>query len=123
MSNEFKRSDRIAGLIQRKLAEIIPQEVKDPRLPAFITISGVKVSGDLKHAKVYFTVLNHDPAETAVVLNAAASFLRTALGRTLTIRSVPLLQFIYDESIEYARKLSKLMDDVLPDENDGKTSD
>ena len=122
MSSDFKRSDRIGGLIQRKLAEIIPQEVKDPRLPAFVTISAVKVTGDLKQAKVYFTVLNHDPAETAVVLNSAAPFLRSALARTLTIRSVPQLHFLYDESIEYARKLGILIDGVLPDHDDDPES-
>ena len=47
-------------MIQRKLAQIIPQEIKDPRLPGFVTISAVKVAADLGHAKVYFTVLNED---------------------------------------------------------------
>lgn len=118
MSNEYKRSDRIAEMIQRKLAQIIQQEIKDPRMPAFVTISSVKVTSDLGHAKVYFTVFNNDPGETAAILNAAASFLRTALSRTITVRTVPQLHFIYDESIEYGRKLSKLIDDVIDNDNE-----
>lgn len=118
MSNEFKRSDRIGEMVQRKLAQIIQQEIKDPRMPAFVTISSVKVTADLGHAKVYFTVFNKDVGETAAILNAAASYLRTALARTLTIRTVPQLHFIYDESIEYGRKLSKLIDDVTVPDND-----
>lgn len=122
MSNEFKRSDRISEMVQRKLAQIIQQEIKDPRMPAFVTISSVKVTADLAHAKVYFTVLNNEAGETATILNSAASFLRTALSRTLTIRTVPQLHFIYDESIEYGRKLSKLIDDVTVLDNDNDQS-
>lgn len=112
----FKRSDRIAEMIQRKLSVLIPQVVKDPRLPSFLTISSVDVSSDLSLAKVYFTVFNADVLETAAILNAAASYLRKALARTMTIRTVPALHFIYDESIEYGRKLSKLINDL--DEKD-----
>ena len=86
MSNDFKRADRVAEMIQRKLSQIIQQEIKDPRLPAFVTISTVKVSADLGHAKVYFTVFNNeDVAQTATILNAAASYLRTALARSSKI--------------------------------------
>ena len=122
MSSDFKRSDRVAEMIQRKLSQIIQQEIKDPRMPAFVTISSVKVTSDLGHAKVYFTVFNSDVEETATILNTAASFLRTALARTIKSRTVPQLHFIYDESIEYGRRLSKLIDDVNPLENDDEQS-
>jgi ribosome-binding factor A len=124
MSHEFKRTDRIAQLMQRKLAQIIQQEVRDPRLPAFITISAVTVTKDLAHAKVYFTALNDDAGLSAVILNSAASYLRTALARTLTLRTVPQLHFILDESIAYGRDLSRLIDKVNPpDDQDDDTKD
>ncbi|SPX61608.1 ribosome-binding factor A [Legionella feeleii] len=91
MSKDFKRTDRVAEMMQRKLSQIIQQEIKDPRLPAFITISAVKVSADLGHAKVYFTVFNDDVKETAAILNAAASYLRSALARSVKLRTVPQL--------------------------------
>lgn len=114
MSNNFKRTDRIAEMIQRKLAQIIPLEVKDPRLKGIVTISAVKVAADLAHAKVYFTVINDDKTVVAGILNAAGSFLRTALARSITLRTVPQLHFVYDESIEYGERLSRLIDEVNP---------
>ncbi|HBI21867.1 MAG TPA: 30S ribosome-binding factor RbfA [Legionella sp.] len=118
MSTDFKRTDRIAEMMQRKLAQIIKQEVKDPRLPSFITISAVTVTKDLGHAKVYFTVLNDEAGMAEAILNAAASYLRSALARTLTLRTVPQLHFILDKSIEYGRHLSRLIDEVNPPEPD-----
>jgi len=126
MSNDFKRSDRVAEMIQRKLSQIIQQEIKDPRKPAFITISAVKVAADLAHAKVYFTLLDGDITETTAILNASARFLRSALARTITLRTVPQLHFIYDESIEYGRRLSRLIDDANDrdaDNNDDSSVD
>lgn len=114
MTSNFKRTDRIAEMIQRKLAQIIPLEVKDPRLKGFVTVSAVKVAADLGHAKVYFTVLSEDKELAANILNGSASYLRTALARSVTIRTVPRLHFIYDESIEYGERLSRLIDKVNP---------
>ncbi|KTD04546.1 30S ribosome-binding factor RbfA [Fluoribacter gormanii] len=114
MGHNFKRTDRVAEMIQRKLAQIIPMEVKDPRLTGFVTISAVKVAADLGHAKVYFTVLNDDKETAAAILNAAASYLRSALARSITLRTVPQLHFVYDESIEYGQRLSRLIDKVNP---------
>ncbi|KTD69720.1 MULTISPECIES: 30S ribosome-binding factor RbfA [Legionella] len=114
MGHHFKRTDRVAEMIQRKLAQIIPMEVKDPRLTGFVTISAVKVAADLGHAKVYFTVLNDDKKVAATILNAAASYLRGALARSITLRTVPQLHFVYDESIEYGQHLSRLIDKVNP---------
>ncbi len=117
MNNGFKRTDRIAEMMQRKLAQIIQTEVKDPRLTGFITISAVKVASDLSHAKVYFTVFNDDKDLAASILQGAASYLRTALARTIKLRTVPQLHFIYDASIEYGNKLSRLIDEVNPSDD------
>ena len=119
MSNAFKRTDRIAELMQRTLAQLIQQDIKIAGgVPIFITISAVKVSRDLGHANVYFTVFNQDPAETKVALTTAAPHLRTALAKTMTLRTVPQLHFIYDESIEYGKRLSRLIDNVNDIEKD-----
>lgn len=117
MSLTFKRTDRIAEMIQRKLSQIIYQEIKDPRLPSLITISSVTVTRDLSHAKVYFTVFNGEHAQAELILNAAASYLRTALARTLTFRIVPELHFTYDNSIEYAANLTRLINQANPDDD------
>lgn len=110
-----QRIERTAELIQRKLAQIIQQEIRDPRLTGLVTISAVEVSRDLSHAKIYFTVLSGDPQQATCILNAASKYLRTALARTLETRIVPDLHFVYDESIEYARRLNRLIDDNNPE--------
>lgn len=115
-STDYKRSERVSELVQRKLAEIIQLEVKDPRLPRFVTVSHVNVSDDMAIAKVYVTVLgDKEQALQAVdVLNNAASYLRTALARTIKLRIVPKLSFHFDETLEYGNRLSRLIDDVNP---------
>ena len=110
-------------MMQRKLAQIIQQEVKDPRLPSFITISAVTVTRDLGHAKIYFTALNDEAGMADTILNASASYLRSALARTLTLRTVPQLHFIHDKSIEYGRHLSRLIDQVNPPEQDDESKE
>ena len=120
MTNPFKRTDRIAEMMQRILAQIIQQEMKNRDFPNFITISAVTVARDLSHAKVYFTVFNDDPIETALKLNNAAGYLRSILAKSMTLRTVPQLHFIYDESIEYGKRLSRLIDDVNNTDKDNE---
>jgi ribosome-binding factor A len=120
MANDFKRTDRVSGLIQRKLAQIILTEVKDPRLPRIITVSAVKVSPDMSVAKIYITVLGEqsDSQITLDILTKASSFLRTVLARSIKLRIVPHLKFVYDESIEYGTKLRQLINEVAPINDD-----
>jgi ribosome-binding factor A len=119
MMNERKRTDRVAQMIQRKLAQIIQQEVKDPRLPRLTSVSAVKVSPDLSFAKVYITTLGDDEeAELAIeILNNATSFLRTALARTVKLRIVPQLSFVYDISLREGNRMSRLLNDIVPDDD------
>lgn len=112
MSKEFSRSLRIGEQIQRELAVLIQQEVKDPRL-GMVTISDVKMSPDLSHAKVYVTVLGGEQSaagDTLKALNHAAAFLRHELGRRVILRIVPQLHFVYDESQEKGARLVSLID-------------
>lgn len=117
-----KRIGRVEGVIKRNLAAIIQQDFRDTRLQGIVTLSDVTISRDLSHAKVYFTVLNGDPVETEEILNSSAPFLRGLLAKTLTTRTVPSLHFIFDQSIEYGKKLSKIIDDVNLD-NDQESDD
>ena len=110
MKTPSKRSQRVAELIQRTLAQLIQHELKDPRLPSWVTISSVEVSPDFSFAKVYFTALNSDPEQVLQVLNSASSYLRSQLGKVLTIRITPHLQFIFDSSLSYGRHMQDLID-------------
>jgi ribosome-binding factor A len=80
MPRDFKRSERVSGLLRRELAQMIQQEIKDPEV-GFVSLSDVEVSRDLEHAKVYVTVFNSEQAAVSIkALKRAAGFLRTRLG-------------------------------------------
>ena len=112
MSNA--RGARIADQIQRSLAELIRLEVRDPRV-GLVTLTGVELSRDQSHAKVFFTVMGAagDAEEAARGLARAAGFLRTELAHRLTIRKVPELHFEFDESVERGVRLSRLIDEAV----------
>ncbi len=107
-SSTPNRSYQVADQIQRDLAELIARELKDPRL-GMVTLQGVEVTPDYAHAKVHFSVLNGDPAETAEGLNQAAGFLRNGLFKRLHIHTVPTLHFIYDRTPEHASDMNALI--------------
>ena len=106
------RSARIADQIQRSLAELIRLEVRDPRV-GLVTITGVELSRDHSHAKVFFTVLGADSTPALEGLSRAAGFLRSELSRQLTTRKVPELHFAFDDSVERGVRLSRLIDEAV----------
>ena len=111
MPKEYSRTARVGEQIQRELAVLIQQEVKDPRV-GMATVSEVRVSSDLAHAKVYVTVLNGDgdEKETIDALNHAARFLRHELARRLALRTTPRLHFYRDEVMERGMRLNALIE-------------
>ena len=111
-----RRPDRIAELMQRKLAYLIQHEIDDPRLPKWMTVLHVNISKDLGHARVYFTAIDENPDELVKVLNLSAPFLRAALAKSLNLRKMPRLSFVYDASVEYGKKLTRLIDKANDDE-------
>ena len=108
------RSARIAEEIQRSLAELIRLEVRDPRV-GLVTLTGVELSRDQSHAKVFFTILGSSDAaeEAGRGLQHAAGFLRSELAHRLTTRKVPELHFAFDESVERGVRLSRLIDEAV----------
>ena len=133
MSEMTARAQRIADQIQREIAVLIQLEVSDPRV-GMVSVTGVDVSNDLAHAKIYITVLNSlggdgqfnadtlsEPGvldqleieENLKALRKASGFIRTLIAKRLRLRVVPKLQFYYDSSIEHGQRLSGLIDDAL----------
>ena len=108
------RQARLADQIQRELAELVRLEVRDPRV-GLVTFTGVELSRDGSHAKVFFTALGPaSGAETAREgLQRAAGFLRSELAHRLTTRGVPELHFHYDESVERGVRLARLIDEAV----------
>jgi ribosome-binding factor A len=114
MAKEFSRSDRVAEQIQRELADLLQFEVKDPRI-GMVTITEVEVSGDMSHAKIYYSAAE-GTKELQIGLEKSAGFLRTQLSKRLLLRTVPQLHFVYDASIDRGMRLSKLIDEALAPE-------
>ncbi len=107
-SAQPNRAFKVADQIQRDLAELIARELKDPRV-GLVTLQAVEVTPDYAHAKVFFSLLNGDPVETAQGLNAAAGFLRAGLFKRLHIHTVPTLHFVFDRTTERAADMSALI--------------
>ena len=108
----FSRTDRVAQQIQREIAELIRLQVNDPRVK-LVTITGVEVARDYSIAKVFFTRMDGQHEEALRGLEHAAGFLRSQLSRSLKLRVIPQLHFVYDASVERGSRLSQLIDQAV----------
>lgn len=107
------RPQRVGDLIQRELSDLVARELRDPRV-GMVTITSVDVSPDMSHAKVLFTILHPEKIEEVREgLTRAAGFLRSQLAKRMQLYSIPELRFQYDESIERADRLSRLIDSAI----------
>lgn len=109
------KNTRINGEVQRELSTLINRELKDPRINPMTTIVAVDVAPDLKHAKIYISVLGDDQSckDTITGLKSAAPFLRSQLAKSVNLRNTPELTFVLDQSIEYGVNMSRLIDEVV----------
>lgn len=106
------RSIRIADQIARDLAEIIPRELRDPRI-GLVTITGCEITPDYAHARVFFTVLGTDPEVSEAGLNAAAGRLRNLIFRKMTIHTVPTLHFVHDASVAHGFAMDRVIKEAM----------
>ena len=106
----FTRSDRVSGLIQKVLSEILQKDIKDPRLK-MSTITGVEVSRDLKQARIYFTTPDGEQAKYAAIkgLDSARGYIKRTLAQELGLKYMPDIKFLYDESLEYGSRIDRLI--------------
>ena len=109
----YHRTDRIAEEMKREISSII-RELKDPRIPALTSIIAVRVTKDLRYAKVFVSVLTDEEKKTAAVkgLNGAAGFIRKELGARIVLRATPELTFVGDSSIEYGAKINRILNEI-----------
>ena len=117
---QYKRADRVADLIKREISRLIIKGLKDPRFE-WVTITGVKVSDDLKHAKVYFTTKagkEEDREKISKGFERAKGFIRGQLGRNTNLRYVPELLFRFDDSFEYATNIDRLLKKAIQNGRD-----
>lgn len=104
--------DRIASNLIKEISYILMTEVKDPDIK-FVTVTDCKVTNDLSYAKVYVTVFNQDRInQTMQSLKDASGFIRHELTDRVDIRHIPELEFVYDESIEYGKKIENIIEQI-----------
>ena len=115
---EGRRIGRIEEQLRIELSEIIEREIQDPRI-GLATVTAVKVSPDLRHARVFISVLGDEEErrKTMQGLNSAASYARRSLSQRLHhLRRVPELTFTYDESVEKGSRIEALLEQIKPEE-------
>jgi ribosome-binding factor A len=112
VAKDYSRTQRIGDSLQQELARLLQFTLSDPRLK-MVSVTGVDVSRDLSHAKVFFTQMGVDDAqaaaETTSALDRASGFLRSEIARTATLRTVPKLRFCFDESVGRGRDMETLI--------------
>ena len=108
--NTFSRAERVGGLIQQTVSEILLRQIKDPRLE-MATITHVKMTRDLKIARIYFVVPGGDQkvASATEGFQSASGYMKRALSGRLDLRYMPKLEFYYDESFDYGSNIEKLL--------------
>ncbi|MBQ8331974.1 MAG: 30S ribosome-binding factor RbfA [Clostridia bacterium] len=114
------RKGRINDEVQKELAMVL-REVKDPRIKdAFISVTAVDVTPDLKYAKVYYSAMNGDKKEVAKGLKSSAGYIRRQLAQRLNLRMTPELTFVEDHSIAHGAHISKLLGSIefAPEEDE-----
>jgi len=120
---EYSRSERVADQIQREVAEIISQELQDPRIGR-VTVSGSSLSKDLSNATLYITLPADGDVKRALEgLNRASGFVRRRLGQRVRMRYVPRLRFAHDATLDRATRVGELIDAAIrPDGNSTEQS-
>jgi ribosome-binding factor A len=118
-----RRIARVNDLIRKELSELIQREIRDPRLGGLLSVTQVETSGDLRHAKVFVSVMGSDEEKRQAEegLAAACGFLRRGLGDRVTLRYIPQLSFHLDESIERGSHLLQLIQEVAPNDTCSET--
>jgi ribosome-binding factor A len=114
--NPYNRADRVSSLIREGLSDILRKSIRDPRL-AMATITKVKMSPDLKLARIYFTI--HGGIEKSEIatkgFNSARGYIKRSLARKLKLRYMPELEFFYDDSFDYGSHIDQLLKRITTD--------
>ncbi len=110
---KYKRSRRVQELLLEEISRLVQFELKDPRI-GFVTVTGVDLSDNLKHARVYVGIIGSDKekAESLHGLQSARGFVRTWLGKHLHLKYIPEVEFRLDETAERAQKISKIINEL-----------
>ena len=125
MAHDARRPDRVAEAIREEVATFLAEGVKDPRVVGLVTVTGVDVTRDLRHAKVFVSVMGtaSEQAATFDGLSSLASHLRSRLAKSLRLRVAPEISFKHDESIAHAARIETLLNQIREGKGAGEGDD
>jgi len=117
-----KRAKRVGDMLLREIADVLVKKVRDPRVQG-VTLSGIRMSKDLKHARVYYSVLGDDAAVQKALqgLDSAKGFIKREAGIRLDLKYIPEIQFKHDPSLDKGDHLEKIFRKLKSDETSGLT--
>ncbi len=126
MANDGRRPDRVAEAIREEVARFLAEGAKDPRITGLVTVTAVDVTRDLRHARIFVSILGTDEekARTLAGLHSLASHLRSRVAQRIRLRNACELVFVMDESIAHAARIESLLAQIKdgtlapPDESD-----
>ena len=115
MADNQSRLGRIEEEYKKELSQIISYELKNPNVTGLISVTKVKVSSDLKYARVYVSILNaKNNKQTLAGLKKSSGFIRSELARRINLRNTPELIFEFDDSLEYGAKIDSILKEIMP---------
>lgn len=124
MPKNNTRFERINEELKKEISHIISYELKNPNVTGLISVTKVKITPDLKYAKVYVSILNaKNTKETLSNLKKSAGFIRSEIAKRINLRITPELVFELDDSMEYGAKIDSILKDIMKDvkpENKGE---
>lgn len=117
---DYPRAARLSEAIKEEISDIIQRGLKDPRI-GFVTVTGVEVSPDLRHATVFFSILGTESErkETLAGMESAKGHIRTELGKRIRLKFLPELSFKLDKSIEESQRITELIQRIHRNEEQG----
>lgn len=122
MANINNRLGRIDEEYRKEISQILSFELKNPNVTGLISVTKVKVTNDLKYAKVYVSILNSkNVKDTLAGLKKSSGYIRSELAKRVNLRNTPELIFELDDSIEYGTKIDAILKEILPEKNDNNT--
>jgi len=113
----YQRVDRVKHLLQQEISQILQFELKDPRIQS-VTVTDVRLTADLRNAKVLITSLikPEQPEDLLQALHRATGYIRGELGRRITLKHIPSLEFLFDDSYEKQERILDLLDHIHAEE-------
>ena len=115
------RSERVEGQLKKEISKILQEDIKDPRI-GFTTITRIDLTGDLRYARIYFSILGEDKDKKLALrgLNNAKGYIKGLLADRIKLRFMPEIAFAIDESLEHAKHIYDILDRIKKERHDAK---